>query len=149
MQLLLWRHAEAEDGVPDLERRLTARGHKQARAVAGWLAPRLPKDCTVLCSPAARARETLAALDPPRLLIEPRIAPGASVAAVLDALSRHRAAPAVLVVGHQPWIGGTIATLLTRREQPWAVRKAALWWLGEDLPNNWSVVAVMDRDLAG
>ena len=26
MDLLLWRHAEAEDGFPDLKRELTARG---------------------------------------------------------------------------------------------------------------------------
>ena len=26
MQLILWRHAEAEDGKPDLERRLTEKG---------------------------------------------------------------------------------------------------------------------------
>ena len=32
MQLILWRHAEAEDGTgkPDIERDLTKRGRKQA-----------------------------------------------------------------------------------------------------------------------
>ena len=34
MDLLLWRHAEAEDGEDDLKRRLTQRGEKQARAMA-------------------------------------------------------------------------------------------------------------------
>ena len=29
MDLIVWRHAEAEDGVPDLERRLTGKGRKQ------------------------------------------------------------------------------------------------------------------------
>ncbi len=35
MDLLLWRHAEAEDGTPDLKRKLTPRGEKQARQMAG------------------------------------------------------------------------------------------------------------------
>ena len=42
MELILWRHAEAEDGVPDGERALTKKGRKQARAVAAWLKPHSP-----------------------------------------------------------------------------------------------------------
>ena len=34
MELLLWRHAEAEDGFPDAERRLTPRGEQQAQRMA-------------------------------------------------------------------------------------------------------------------
>ena len=40
MELILWRHAEATEASTrqtDLERRLTARGEKQARQIAGWL----------------------------------------------------------------------------------------------------------------
>ena len=37
MNLLLWRHAEAQDGDPDLARELTARGRKQAEKMAHWL----------------------------------------------------------------------------------------------------------------
>ena len=43
MDLILWRHAEAEEGGPDLERRLTPKGRKQAKRVAAWLLQRLPK----------------------------------------------------------------------------------------------------------
>jgi phosphohistidine phosphatase, SixA len=42
MELILWRHAEAEDGSPDLERELTGKGHKQAEKMAAFLRPRLP-----------------------------------------------------------------------------------------------------------
>ena len=42
MDLLLWRHAEAEDGSPDARRRLTARGENQARQVAEWLLAHAP-----------------------------------------------------------------------------------------------------------
>ena len=31
MELILWRHAEAEEGYPDLERALTEKGHEQAK----------------------------------------------------------------------------------------------------------------------
>ena len=34
MELILWRHADAEDGKPDLERKLTPKGEKQAKRAA-------------------------------------------------------------------------------------------------------------------
>ncbi|HEX7466215.1 MAG TPA: histidine phosphatase family protein, partial [Usitatibacter sp.] len=39
MELILWRHAEAEDagGGGDLARSLTKRGRKQAAKMAEWL----------------------------------------------------------------------------------------------------------------
>src|SRR5947208_88013 len=65
MELILWRHADAEDGTPDLARRLTKKGRKQAERVAEWLEERLPGDYVLLCSPALRERETPGA-PPPR-----------------------------------------------------------------------------------
>ena len=62
MDLILWRHAEAEDGVPDGERALTKKGRKQAAALAAWLNERLPKRPRILVSPAVRAQQTAAAL---------------------------------------------------------------------------------------
>ena len=37
MDLILWRHAEAEPGAPDHGRRLTPKGEKQAARMAAWL----------------------------------------------------------------------------------------------------------------
>ena len=37
MNLILWRHAEAEDTTPDLKRVLTKRGLKDAALMAQWL----------------------------------------------------------------------------------------------------------------
>jgi phosphohistidine phosphatase len=37
MELILWRHAEAEDGIPDMARELTSKGKKQAKHMAAWL----------------------------------------------------------------------------------------------------------------
>ena len=150
MQLLFWRHAEAEDGVPDLERKLTTRGHKQAEAVATWLRPRLPKGCLILVSPAQRARQTVAALKTLDFEIDPRIAPGAAVDAVLGAIGftgERRQARAVMLVGHQPWIGQTIAHLMTGHAEYWGVRKAGLWWLDDDDSGRWTLRTVVDRDL--
>ncbi|MEA3194623.1 MAG: phosphohistidine phosphatase, partial [Betaproteobacteria bacterium] len=57
MDLILWRHAEAEEGGADLERKLTAKGLKQAERVANWLLQRLPGKFAVVASPAARAQQ--------------------------------------------------------------------------------------------
>ncbi len=57
MDLILWRHAEAEDeadGQHDLERALTPRGEKQAARMAAWLDRHLPEGASILCSPARR-----------------------------------------------------------------------------------------------
>lgn len=128
MDLLLWRHAEAADGAPDGARELTARGRKQARAVARWLAKRLPGDCRVLVSPAARAQQTAAALDLP-VTTDSRIDVGASAHDVLAAAGWPEGGGTVLVVGHQPTLGQAAALALTGTASAWSVKKGALWWL--------------------
>ena len=77
MDLILWRHAEAEDGVPDLTRKLTPKGAKQAQRMAEWLERHLPERCRILASPAVRAQETARALGR-RFRTVDDIAPGAS-----------------------------------------------------------------------
>ena len=54
MDLLLWRHAEAEDGEDDLKRRLTERGRKQARIMAKWIGEHQPRDLPIIVSPWVR-----------------------------------------------------------------------------------------------
>lgn len=132
MNLILWRHAEAEDGSDDLARRLTARGRKQAVHVAKWLRPRLPERFAVLASPAVRTRTTAEALETPYALDE-RLAPGADVADVLAACGWpdgiEKSGGTVVVVGHQPTLGRVASLLLAGQENEWSVRKGALWWL--------------------
>ena len=48
MELILWRHAEAEEGTPDSTRKLTAKGKKQAQLMAEWLKPRLPEHTRII-----------------------------------------------------------------------------------------------------
>src|SRR5688572_32750921 len=101
MELILWRHADAEDGAPDLERKLTAKGRKDAERVAAWLLERLPRDFRLVASPAMRAQETAQALGT-KIHTDPKLAPGALVADILKAGSR---GGTVVVVGHQPDLG--------------------------------------------
>ncbi|MBX3702294.1 MAG: histidine phosphatase family protein [Steroidobacteraceae bacterium] len=128
MDLLLWRHAQAADGMPDLERPLTERGRAQARAMAEWLRPRLPAGLRILVSPARRARETAAALGLPFEIVE-AIAPDADAATVLSAAGWPDADRPALIVGHQPTLGAVAATLLTGNPSPLHVAKGAVWWL--------------------
>ena len=144
MELILWRHADAEDGAPDLARRLTKKGRKQAARVAEWLLPRLPKDFTVIASPAARAQETAEALGV-KIRTVNALAPGASTKVILQAAGWPTGEGTVILVGHQPDFGQAIAYLVTGREAGWSLKKAGLWWLVSDLPVE--VRAVLSPDL--
>lgn len=126
-ELLLWRHADAQNGIPDAERALTKKGQKQAKLVAAWLKPRLPEGCLILVSPARRAQQTAAALDLP-CTTEKRVGLHANAADVIAASGWPQHQGAVLVVGHQPTLGQVAASLLSGASDAWAVRKGALWW---------------------
>ena len=131
MDLILWRHADAEDGLPgkpDAERRLTAKGKKQARRVAAWLAKRLPDDARVMASPAARAQQTARALTR-RYETDPAIGTAVGPQSVLKAAGWPSAEGAVVVVGHQPTLGQAAALAVTGKAFDWGVKKGALWWL--------------------
>jgi phosphohistidine phosphatase SixA len=85
MDLILWRHADAEAGFPDLARQLTEKGRKQAEKMAAYLSTHLPSDTRILSSPAIRTQQTVSALTK-NFTIVPAIAPDASVHAVLQAV---------------------------------------------------------------
>jgi phosphohistidine phosphatase len=128
MDLILWRHAEAEAGEPDLGRRLTAKGIKQAERVALWLDSHLPDTTRVLVSPADRAQQTALALKR-KFRVVPEIAPGAAPSAVLAVAGWPDSREPVLVVGHQPTLGEVSALLLAGDALAWSMRKGAVWWL--------------------
>ena len=65
MQLILWRHAQAQEGDNDLARPLTAKGHKQARKMARFLQQKLSGGYHVWVSEAERSRQTAAYLQHP------------------------------------------------------------------------------------
>jgi phosphohistidine phosphatase len=141
MDLILWRHAEAEEGGADLERRLTSRGQKHAARMAEWLVQRLPSKCVVIASPARRTRQTADALEMPYKTSE-RLAPGASVADVLAAAGWPGHKKAVLVIGHQPTLGQVASYLLSGARDEWTIKKGGLWWLTNRVRNEEAQVVV-------
>ena len=58
----------------------------------------------------------------------PRVAPGASVAALLQAADWPHSEQAVLVVGHQPTLG-EVAQKLLGMQMSCSIKKGAVWWL--------------------
>ncbi|MEO8629274.1 MAG: histidine phosphatase family protein [Betaproteobacteria bacterium] len=127
MDLILWRHAEADEGVPDIARELTDKGHRQADQMAHWLKARLPKDTQILVSHAARAQQTAHALTS-QFETSSGIGPGASHSALLAAAGWPNRNGAVLLVGHQPTLGQVAARLLSGRAAEWSIKKGAIWW---------------------
>ncbi len=127
MDLILWRHAEAADGIPDHARELTTKGEKQAEKVAAFLHQYLPAETRILVSPATRTRQTVAALTD-HFTLAPTIGPGASAQAVLQAARWPDAGGTVLVVGHQPTLGAVASQLLNCEDASLSIKKGALWW---------------------
>jgi phosphohistidine phosphatase len=134
VELILWRHADAEPGEPDLDRKLTSKGEKQARRVAEWLQTRLPQTAKIYVSPARRAQQTaqaLAEISHHKLRTIKELAPGASPADVLAAADWPNSKVAIVVVGHQPTLGLVASQLLTGRALDWSLKKGGLWWLSQ------------------
>ncbi len=128
MDLLLWRHAEAEDGEDDLRRRLTDRGQKQAKAMAQWIRAHQPKDLRIIVSHSVRTQQTAEALKLP-FETQRKIGPDACVSELIAAAGWPDASGSVLLVGHQPSLGRLAALLLGGQEADWSIKKGALWWL--------------------
>lgn len=135
MDLILWRHAEAEDmeetdegGSADLSRRLTSKGERQASRMAAWLDRQLPEGIRIYCSPAVRTEQTVIALGR-RYKAREELGPEGSVEALLKVAQWPESRQPTLVVGHQPTLGQTVAHLLKLQEPTCSIRKGAVWWL--------------------
>jgi phosphohistidine phosphatase len=142
MDLILWRHADAQEGAPDLARELSPKGRSQAARVAAWMHRHLPAGFEVVASPAIRAQQTAEALKLP-MKTEKKLAPGATAQAILKAAQWPEHKGAVVVVGHQPDLGHAIAFLLCGEERDWRLKKGGLCWIAEDR----SIVALLSPDL--
>jgi phosphohistidine phosphatase len=135
MQLILWRHAEAEDLAPsDLRRNLTVKGRIQAEQMARWLKQQIRqqtkdefRDWRVIVSPAVRAQQTASALEMNFETLD-SIAPDAAPDAVLSAANWPRSQFNAIVVGHQPTLGMVAARLLNGTDGYVSIKKGATWW---------------------
>ena len=141
MDLILWRHCEAEPGEPDLGRRLTSKGLKQAERMAEWLERHLPDSCRILVSPADRAQQTAMALQRKSRTV-PELGPGASVKTALTAANWPDSREPVMIVGHQPTLGMVASFLLSGEEAYWSVRKGAVWWLSNRVRDDGAAIVL-------
>ena len=124
-RLILFRHAKSSWADPDLDdhdRPLNARGRLAAPLMGAWLAGRGYCPDRVLCSSSLRTRETWegargALPDAPPPEIVPRLyhADPATMLALIQATPE--GAGVLLLLGHQPGIGG-LARRLSRPDTP-------------------------------
>ncbi|GAC1603222.1 MAG: phosphohistidine phosphatase SixA [Ramlibacter sp.] len=131
MELIFWRHAEAEDerpGQDDLQRALTPRGEKQAAKMAQWLDLYLPDNARILCSPALRCEQTVLPLGRKYKLRE-EIAPDGKLDKLLQVAEWPSSRQHVVVVGHQPTLGQAVAKLIGLKGDTCPIRKGSVWWL--------------------
>lgn len=131
VDLILWRHADAEDwveGKDDLERSLTARGEKQAARMASWLDRHLPETTRILSSPARRCEQTVLPLGR-KYKVKAELVPECTPQILLELAQWQEVRAPVLIVGHQPTLGKTIAQLLSLKQDICPVRKGAVWWI--------------------
>jgi phosphohistidine phosphatase SixA len=121
-EIVILRHAQAQPataGQADAARGLTENGRAEAAAVGRWFIEHALVFDAVLCSPAARARQTLElALGSTAAAasIQPQIyeaTPGTLIA-LLDDL---RGAGRVLMVGHNPGLEQLVALLTEGRSE--------------------------------
>jgi len=120
MELILWRHAEAEDGFPELD---------QAKRMSDWLKSELPDNTLVIASPARRTQQTAMALRSD-FVTNNEIGPGgAGVKSILTAANWPNAQSAVVIVGHQPTLGEVVRNLVPVIPPGLRVKKGPVWWI--------------------
>ena len=151
MDLILWRHADAEfasEGEDDLSRQLTAKGEKQALRMVAWLDRHLPEGVRILVSPARRTEQTAKALNR-KYKLRDELVPDSSADEVLalikwDEDKGPQGKGPVLIVGHQPYLGEIAARLLGMEEHSCAIRKGAVWWLRSRLREEYSEILLLN-----
>jgi len=137
-RLLLLRHAKSswgDPGLADIERPLSPRGRRNAATMAKTIDAEGMAPDRILCSPARRTRETLAALLPylggeGRVSIDPKLY-DSGLTDYLGAISRSGGdAGTLLVIGHNPAIQATAQNLIGDGEPGLAAELAAKYPTG-------------------
>jgi phosphohistidine phosphatase len=147
MNLILWRHAEAEKSALDQSRKLTPRGIEQARAMAAWLIPRLPTETRILVSPAQRTLQTADLLHVEYTIVD-ALYSSTDCESLMQRVDWPEGEGNVLIVGHQPTLGELAATILTGRGDSWEIEPSGLWWFeSTPLSGRIQVKAAMSPEL--
>jgi len=139
MEIYILRHGIAEEarpGVPDAERALTEAGREKLRRVlerarAAGVAPTL-----ILTSPYRRAKETAQVagqvLQCGKIVASDALAPGSSPADIWEAICARRREDSLLLAGHEPLLGTTVAFLLGAPAIQVDLKKAGLVRIDEE-----------------
>lgn len=151
-RLVLMRHAKSDwpDGVPDHDRPLAKRGRRDAPLIGRWLGESGYVPDAVVCSTAARARETwalassgLAGAAPaaaPAVRYEPRVYEATVLSLLMLAREFEPGWRTALVVGHNPGLAElTLGLAGSSAEQVRAFPTAFTAVLG--LPGPWAEAA--------
>jgi len=112
VRVYLVRHAEAEPGQPDEQRRLTTLGKRQAQELGERLARDGIGATAVVSSPLVRARQTAEAIAAAlglHAVSDERLAPGASGDSLRALAADH--CGTLVAVGHQPDCGQIAAEI--------------------------------------
>jgi phosphohistidine phosphatase len=140
LELILWRHAEAEphkpDALADQLRVLTPKGSRHASRVGAWLDRQLPAQCRILSSPATRCVQTAEGLGRKFATVD-ALNTDSTPEQILEAAGWPDARTAVVVVGHNPLLGQVASLIFSGTAQDWKIRKASVFWIatkGEDDP---------------
>ena len=169
--IILWRHAQAIDGInadDDMSRALTQKGQRQADKMSSWLAKNLPSahlapklllgqidrvdqasltNWTLYSSAALRAYQTAQALNIKancNIEVVERFNPNSSLQKVLTELSQLNQLQNLVLVGHAPWIGQLTAHLLGAKADEFTIKKGAIWWLrrSKSKPSHYEILTV-------
>ena len=154
MELILWRHAEAEPHAPDREgdqrRALTAKGARHASRVGAWLDRQLPAQCRILSSPAVRCVQTAEALGRKFTTVE-ALNTESTAERILEAAGWPDGRQPVVIVGHNPLLGQVASLIFSGVAHEWKIKKASVFWIaskGEEDPAPFVRLAV-GPDLVG
>lgn len=133
MDVYLMRHAHAvergEWGWFDETRPLTEKGRLAAGAVAEGLARESPPISRIISSPYARALET-ATIVTRRLglsvTVDPRLTPGFQIGLFFGVVVESHATGSLLLIGHEPDLGGIVTGIARERRHPITFKKATV-----------------------
>jgi phosphohistidine phosphatase len=133
MEIYILRHGIAEEprpGVPDPARPLTETGRQKLQRVLERARIADVKPALILTSPYRRAAETARiagqVLGCDNIVESPVLEPGSKPEEIWNAIRENRRETAVLLAGHEPLLGLTVAYLLGVRALQVDLKKAAL-----------------------
>jgi phosphohistidine phosphatase len=123
--LYLLRHAKSDRGNPDLsdiDRPLAPRGRRDAPAIAAYMHDQDYRPDLILCSPAARTRETLALMQPTlgadiRVEYDRKLYLGSPDVLLRRLRDVDEAVATVLLVGHNPGLERLAGALAPRGDR--------------------------------